>query len=72
LDIDTFSDLSVSSRRGDFLWLDSCKEAKASVILTGVGGDSTVIGGRGPIVVKGKDAEGNEVLIYNPQAVYIT
>jgi hypothetical protein len=36
------------------LWLDTSVQAKRSVILRGVGGDSAKIGGRGPMVVRGK------------------
>jgi hypothetical protein len=69
--IDTCSALSVSSRKEDFLWVDNSLEAKRSIILRGVGGDSTRIGGRGPMVVAGKDMEGKEVLIFDPSAVYL-
>ncbi len=69
--IDTCSALSVSSRREDFLWLDITTEAKRSVILRGVGGESAAIGGRGPMVVAGRDAEGNEVLIFDAKGVYL-
>jgi hypothetical protein len=69
--IDTCSTLSVSSRKEDFLWLDTSLEAKRSIILRGVGGDSTRIGGRGPMVVAGRDIEGKEVLIFDPTAVYL-
>jgi hypothetical protein len=69
--IDTCSALSVSSRKEDFLWIDYTKEARKSVILRGVGGDSARIGGRGPMVVAGLDKEGNEILIFDPSAVYL-
>ena len=69
--IDTCSALSVSSRKEDVLWVDNSLEAKRSVILRGVVGDSTRIGGRGPMVVAGKDMEGKEVLIFDPSAVYL-
>jgi hypothetical protein len=69
--IDTCSALSVSSRRDDFLWIDDSLEARKSIILRGVGGDSTKIGGRGPMVVAGRDKEGKEILIYDPAAVYL-
>ena len=49
--IDTCSALSVSTRREDFLFLDSSKKAIHSVVLRGVGGSDAKIGGRGPIVV---------------------
>jgi len=69
--IDTCSALSVSSRKDDFLWIDDSLEARKSIILRGVGGDSTKIGGRGPMVVAGRDKEGKEILIYDPAAVYL-
>jgi hypothetical protein len=69
--IDTCSALSVSSRSDDFLWLDTSVQAKRSVILRGVGGDSAKIGGRGPMVVRGKDTEGKEILLYDPNGVYL-
>ncbi len=69
--IDTCSALSVSSRSEDFMWIDKSREAKRSVVLRGVGGDSAKIGGRGPMVIAGKDKEGNEILIYDPSAVYV-
>jgi hypothetical protein len=69
--IDTCSALSVSSRSDDFLWLDTSVKAKRSVILRGVGGDTAKIGGRGPMVVRGKDTEGKEILIYDPKGVYL-
>ncbi len=69
--IDTCSALSVSSVRGDFLWLDESLEARKSVTLRGVGGDSARIGGRGPMVVRSKDIEGNEILTFDASAVYL-
>jgi hypothetical protein len=69
--IDTCSALSVSSRREDFLWLDESKQAKKSVILRGVGGDTAMIGGRGPMLVKALDHDGNQVVIYDPSGVYL-
>jgi hypothetical protein len=69
--IDTCSALSVSSRREDFLWLDESKQAKKSVILRGVGGDTAMIGGRGPMVVKALDQDGNKVVLYDPSGVYL-
>jgi len=69
--IDTCSALSVSSRKDDFLWLDESKDAKKSVILRGVGGDTATIGGRGPMVVEALDKEGNRVVMFDPSAVYL-
>jgi hypothetical protein len=50
--IDTCSAVSVSTERKDFPFIDDSQEAKDSVILRGVGGENTVIGGRGPMVVR--------------------
>jgi hypothetical protein len=69
--IDTCSALSVSSSKEDFLWLDTTREAKKSVILRGVGGESAQIGGRGPMVVEAIDNEGNRIIMYDPSAVYL-
>jgi hypothetical protein len=44
--IDTCSALSVSTRREDFLFLDSSTSAKNSIVLRGVGGSDAKIGGR--------------------------
>ena len=45
--IDTCSAVSVSTEREDFIFVDESREAKDSVTLRGVGGSSSVIGGRG-------------------------
>ena len=69
--IDTCSAVSVSTEKEDFIFIDESREARDSVSLRGVGGSSSVIGGRGPMVVKTKDKEGNEVLVFDPSAVYL-
>ena len=69
--IDTCSAVSVSTEKEDFIFVDESRSAKDSVTLRGVGGSSSVIGGRGPMVVKTKDKEGNEVLMFDPSAVYL-
>ena len=69
--IDTCSAVSVSTEKEDFIFVDGSREARDSVTLRGVGGSSSVIGGRGPMVVKTKDKEGNEVLMFDPSAVYL-
>ena len=69
--IDTCSALSVSSKRDDFLWLDESTEAKKSVILRGVGGDTAKIGGRGPMVVETIDDEGNRIVMFDHSAVFL-
>jgi hypothetical protein len=69
--IDTCSAVSVSTEKEDFIFVDESKSAKDSVTLRGLGGSSSVIGGRGPMVVKTKDKDGNEVLMFDPSAVYL-
>ncbi len=71
--IDTCSAVSVSTERKDFAFVDDSREAKDSVILRGVGGENTVIGGRGPmvLVVQTKDANGDDVLVFDPSGVYL-
>ncbi len=69
--IDTCSAVSVSTEKEDFIFIDESREARDSVTLRGVGGSSSVIGGRGPMVVKTKDREGNEVMVFDPSAVYV-
>jgi hypothetical protein len=69
--IDTCSAVSVSTERDDFIFVDESREAKDSVTLSGLGGSSSVIGERGPMVVKTKDKGGNEVLMFDPSAVYL-
>ncbi len=63
--------MSVSTEKEDFIFIDESSEARDSVSLRGVGGSSSVIEGRGPMVVKTKDREGNEVLVFDPSAVYL-
>jgi hypothetical protein len=69
--IDTCSAVSVSTEKEDFIFVNESREAKDSVTLRGVGGSSSVIGGRGPMVVKTKDKDANEVLMFDPSAVYL-
>ena len=69
--IDTCSAVSVSTERKDFAFIDDSLEAKESVILRGVGGENTIIGGRGPMVVQAKDSNGNDVLVFDPSGVYL-
>jgi hypothetical protein len=69
--IDTCSAVSVSTERKDFQFIDDSQEAKDSVILRGVGGKNTVIGGRGPMVVQTTDVNGNDILVLDPSGVYL-
>jgi hypothetical protein len=52
-------------------FIDDSQAAKDSVILRGVGGENTVIGGRGPMVVQAKDSNGNDILVFDPSGVYL-
>jgi hypothetical protein len=69
--IDTCSAVSVSTEKGDFSFIDDSQAAKDSVILRRVGGENTVIGGRGPMVVQAKDSNGNDILVFDPSGVYL-
>jgi hypothetical protein len=69
--IDTCSAMSVSTEFEDFLFVDKSEEAIRSVALNGVGGGSSEVGGRGPLLVKTNDSEGNEVFIVDPAGVYL-
>jgi hypothetical protein len=60
--IDTCSVVAVSTEPEDFLFIDNSLEVKDSVSLRGVGGENSVIGGRGPRVVKTLDRQENEIL----------
>ena len=69
--IDTCSALSVSTRREDFLFLDSSRKAIHSVVLRGVGGSDAKIGGRGPMVVLAEDDNGKDIVMIDPAGVYL-
>jgi hypothetical protein len=69
--IDTCSALSVSTRREDFLFLDSSTSAKNSIVLRGVGGSDAKIGGRGPMIVLAEDEGGGEIMLIDPAGVYL-
>jgi hypothetical protein len=69
--IDTCSAMAVSTEPLDFLYLDKSEEAVRSVELNGVGGNGSIVGGRGPMMVKAVDSNGNEVILIDPAGVYI-
>ena len=69
--IDTCSALSVSTRREDFLFLDSSISAVNSIVLRGVGGSDAKIGGRGPMIVLAEDDSGGEIVLIDPAGVYL-
>jgi hypothetical protein len=70
--IDTCSALSVSTELSDFLFLDTSSAARSSVVLRGVGGSDTEIGGRGPMVVMAEDVNGKEIVLVDPAGVYLS
>ncbi len=69
--IDTCSALSVPTEESDFLFIDKSIDALNSVALNGVGGGSSQVGGRGPLLIKAADSNGNEVFIVDPAGVYL-
>ena len=69
--IDTCSAMAVSTESIDFLYLDRSEEAVRSVELNGVGGNDSIVGGRGPLMVKAVDTDGNEVILIDPAGVYL-
>ncbi len=70
--IDTCSAVSVSTERSDLPpYLDETIDAKESVILNGVGGANSSIGGRGPVVVRAKDDKGNDLIMFDLAVVFL-
>jgi hypothetical protein len=70
--IDTCSAVSVSTETGDLpLYLDETIDTRESVILNGVGGANSSIGGRRPMVVRAKeDDKGNDLIMFDPAGVF--
>ncbi len=69
--IDTCSALSVSTEKADFIYIDDSDEAKESVSLRGIGGEQSVVGGRGPLVIATRDEGGNKLYMVDPSGVYL-
>ena len=70
--VDSCSGRSVSSERSDFLSLDSRPEIVSQVAVYGVGG-SAGVAGVGPMVVTVELPQyGRQVLMVDPQGVYVT
>jgi hypothetical protein len=69
--VDTCSALSVSTERGDFLYLDKSEAAVQSVSLGGIGGNESKVGGRGPLLIKTMDVSGTVVFVVDPAGVYL-
>jgi hypothetical protein len=69
--VDTCSAMSVSTEQSDFLYLDKSVAAVRSVSLGGVGGNGSVVMGRGPMLIKLHDRHGHVVFIVDPAGVYL-
>jgi hypothetical protein len=69
--IDTCSAVSVSTELEDFLFVDRSEEARDSVTLRGVGGMNPAIGGRGPMVIRAQDKDGDDIVVFDPSGVYL-
>jgi hypothetical protein len=67
--IDSDAGISISTMRSDFaLWIDESTSAKASIASpAGINGGSSAIGGRGPMVIRGKSGE----YLIDPDAVFL-
>jgi hypothetical protein len=69
--LDTCSGKSISTKRGDFLYLDTSARAQASTSIVGVGGDGAAVGGRGPMVVKMTTTKNETLFMIDPMGVYV-
>jgi hypothetical protein len=69
--IDTCSALSVSTENKDFVYIDRSVEARESVSLRGIGGEQSVIGGRGAMVIATQDENGTILYMIDPAGVYL-
>ena len=69
--VDTCSAMSVSTEQSDFLYLDISEAAVRSVSLGGVGGNESVVIGRGPMLIKLEDVNGHVVFVVDPEGVYL-
>ena len=66
--IDSDAGISISTLREDFAWTDESVEAKESIESpAGINGGTSVIGGRGPMIVRATTGE----LLVDPDAVYL-
>jgi hypothetical protein len=69
--IDTDSGKSISTDVRDFVHIDTSDEAKDSCVIRGVGGNGSIVGGRGPMIVPVRTSVGNIVLMIDPEGVYV-
>jgi hypothetical protein len=66
--IDSDDGISISTLRDDFAWIDESSEAKASIQSpSGINGDQSTIGGRGPMIVRARTGE----YLIDPDAVFL-
>jgi hypothetical protein len=69
--IDTCSALSVSTELRDFSHINASEDAKSSVSLRGIGGDKSIVKGRGPMVISVRDDKGTLMYMIDPAGVYL-
>ncbi len=66
--IDSDAGISISTIREDFAWLDESEKAKNSITSpSGINGGTSVIGSRGPMVIRAKSGE----FLIDPDGVYL-
>ena len=66
--IDSDAGMSISTLRGDFLWVDDSKKAMESIQSpSGINGGTSVVGGRGPMMIRAKSGE----YLLDPDAVFL-
>jgi hypothetical protein len=70
--MDTDSGKTISTKRGDFLWIDESQEAKNSTNIAGIGQEKSrsCVGGRGPMVVLVKNSQGQWMMMVDPEGVF--
>ena len=68
--IDTDSGRSMSTKKGDFIYVDTSEKAKRSVIITGAGGGMNRVGGIGTMVIYAVN-ECGEPVAKDPSAMWI-
>jgi len=69
--IDTDSGMSTSTCPSDFLFIDRSEHAKLSIEICGVGGNGTIVGGRGPMVVRVRNMCSEPMLLVDPEGVFL-
>ncbi len=69
--LDSCSSVSASTRRADFVSLDTSEEALESANVRGVGGGTLRCGGRGALIIQVVSDVGKPYLLVDPQGVYM-